>query len=134
MSALLGRMSVGARVFAVLGAWFVILAVIYTVFAYGEWSGSVMLVLSAGLCGFVAVELARDPDDIEAGDHTDLEGTVAAAGSEHEPPTSSLPTFLTAAGMVVIAAGLPLGVWIIVPGVVMVLGGVLGMVNESARQ
>ena len=133
MSALLARMSVGARIFAVLAIWFLVLDVIYTITAYGEWAGSVLLLLGALLSGFVAVEAVRSPQDIEAADRPQYGGPVPAAVAETEPPTSSLPSFLLAAGMVVTAAGLPLGAWIIVPGVVMVLGGILGMIDESAR-
>jgi hypothetical protein len=125
---------VGAKVFAGLAAYFLLLDVVYTATAYGEWAGTVLLALGVLFSGFVAVELARRSADERAGDTSPPgDGPTLAAEAADEPPASSLSSFVLAAGIVVTIAGLPLGVWIIVPGVVLVTSGVLGMIAESAR-
>ncbi|MPY92855.1 MAG: hypothetical protein GEV08_07225 [Acidimicrobiia bacterium] len=130
----LGAWPVGTKVFAALAAYFVLLNVVYTATAYGEWAGTVLLGLAGLLAAFIALELFRRPEDERAGDASPAGGgPTLAAVAEHEPPTSSLPSFVLAAGMVVTSAGLPLGVWIILPGLVLVVSGVLGMIAESAR-
>ena len=49
MRALVASLPVGSRIFAGLAAYFVVLDALYTVFAYGEWAGSVLLALGAAL-------------------------------------------------------------------------------------
>lgn len=126
---------VGAKVFAGLAAYFLLLGLVYTVTAYGEWAGTVLLALGALCSAFVAVELSRRSADERAGDTSPPgQAPTLAAGAADEPPTSSLPAFQLAAGMVVTVAGLPLGVWITAPGLVLAVGGVLGMIAESASR
>jgi hypothetical protein len=124
--------AVGSRIFLALTAFFVVLAVVYGLSADGEWAGTALLALSAGLSvltgGFLVLLDRRgglreelDPEDYEDRDTLFL-------------PHASLRPFVVGSGIVLIAAGLPLGNWLIVPGGVLVVIGLAGMVEEGRRR
>lgn len=131
-------MHIEARIFEILTAFFVLSAIIYGVltalFATGglEWAGTVALLLSGGLSlitgtffRFVARRLDTRPEDYEDAEISDGAGELGFY-SPHSwwPLMVALSASVTAVGM---ALWLP---WLIVAGVVLVLGAVSGLVFE----
>ncbi len=131
-------MHIEARIFEILTAFFVLSAIVYGVltalFATGglEWAGTVALLLSGGLSlitgtffRFVARRLDTRPEDYEDAEISDGAGELGFY-SPHSwwPLMVALSASVTAVGM---ALWLP---WLIVAGVVLVLGAVSGLVFE----
>jgi hypothetical protein len=131
-------MHVEARLFEILTAFFVLVAVAYGVltgiFQYGgvEWAGTVALVLTAGLSliigtffRFVARRLDTRPEDYEDAEVSDGAGELGFF-SPHSwwPILIALSASVTAVGVAFWLA------WLIVAGVVFVLSSVAGLVFE----
>lgn len=131
-------MHIEARIFEILTAFFAISALVYGVltslFANGgiEWAGTTALVLSGGLSlitgtffRFVARRLDTRPEDYEDAEISDGAGELGFF-SPHSwwPVMIALSASVTAVGL---ALWLP---WLIVAGVVLVLGSVSGLVFE----
>ena len=131
-------MHIEARIFEILTAFFVLAAIGYGtltgLFATGglEWAGTTALVLSAGLSlitgtffRFVARRLDTRPEDYEDAEISDGAGELGFY-SPHSwwPVLIALAFSTTAVGA---ALWLP---WLIVAGVVLVLGAVSGLVFE----
>lgn len=131
-------MHIESRIFEILTAFFFIVAAIYGVltslFAQGglEWAGTVALALSGGLSliagtffRFVARRLDTRPEDYEDAEISDGAGELGFY-SPHSwwPILVALSASVTAVGA---ALWLP---WLIVAGVVLVLGSVAGLVFE----
>lgn len=124
--------AVGSRIFLALATFFVVLAVIYGLTSDGEWAGTALLVLSAGLSiltgGFLALLDRRGGlrEELEPEDYEDRDVLFL--------PHASLRPFWIGSGAVLIAAGLPLGNWLLVPGGVLVAVGLAGLVEEGRRR
>ena len=131
-------MHIEARLFEILCAFFVLATVVYGIltalFAPGglEWAGTTALALTAGLAliigtffRFVARRLDTRPEDYEDAEISDGAGELGFY-SPHSwwPLMVALSASVTAVGM---ALWLP---WLIVAGVVLVLGAVSGLVFE----
>ncbi len=131
-------MHVEARIFEILTAFFVVSSIAYgtltALFANGglEWVGTVALVLSGGLSliigtffRFVARRLDTRPEDYEDAEISDGAGELGFF-SPHSwwPILIALAFSITAVGA---ALWLP---WLIVAGIVLVLGAVSGLVFE----
>ena len=122
---------VGFRIFLALAAFFAVLAVVYGVTS-GEAAGTALLALSGGLSimtgGFLAlVDRAgglREELDVE--DYDDAEALFL--------PHASLRPLWLGTGCVLVAAGLPLGGWLLLPGLVLIGFGLVGMVEEGRRR
>ena len=131
-------MHIEARIFELLTAFFVISSIAYGVltamFATGgiEWAGLTALVLSGGLSlitgtffRFVARRLDTRPEDYEDAEISDGAGELGFFS-----PHSWWPILIALSGSVT-AVGLALWLpWLIVAGVVLVLGSVSGLVFE----
>ena len=124
--------------FEVLTAFFVLASVVYGVLTalYGnggiEWAGTTALVLTAGLSliiatffRFVARRLDTRPEDYEDAEISDGAGELGFYAPHSWWPILIALSFSTAA--VGAALWLP---WLIVAGVVLVLGAVSGLVFE----
>lgn len=122
-------LSVGTKVFGVLGVYFLALGAFYGSFAY-EWAGTALLLLAGVASLLVAVWLGQR-NEVDSSYNLEVHEDLEADAAHGELPDASPAALLVGIGMVVAIAGLPLGVWIIVPGVVMVLAGVMGMLAES---
>lgn len=124
--------AVGFRIFLALTAFFVVLAVVYAATADGEWAGVALLGLSGGLSlmtgGFLALLDRRGGlrEELVVADYEDRESLFL--------PHASLRPFWAGSGAVLIAAGLPLGAWLLLPGVVLLGVGLVGMVEEGRRR
>jgi hypothetical protein len=122
---------VGSQIFQYLTVFFVVLTVIYWFSSY-EWAGTWLLALSAGLSaltgGFLTLLDRRGGlrQELEPEDYEDREVLFL--------PHASLRPFWVGAGAVLVAAGLPLGAWLLVPGGVLVAFGLVGMIEEGRRR
>jgi hypothetical protein len=126
----LRELSVGSKVFGALGVYFLALGALYGSFSY-EWAGTALLLLSGVASLLVAVWLGQR-SEVDSSFNLEVHEDLEAEASHGELPDASPAALLVGVGMVVAIAGLPLGVWVIVPGVVMVLAGVMGMLAESS--
>jgi hypothetical protein len=124
--------TVGFRIFLALAAFFVLLAVVYWFASDYEWAGTVLLALSAGLSlltgGFLALVDHRGGlrEELEVEDYEDREVLFL--------PHASLRPFWVGSGAVLVAAGLPLGIWLLLPGGVLLAVGLVGMVEEGRKR
>ena len=124
--------AVGLRIFLALAAFFLLLAIVYAATSDGEWAGAALLALSAGLSlltgGFLALVERRGGlrEELDPADYEDGEALFL--------PHASLRPFWVGAGAVLMAAGLPLGAWLFLPGVVLLALGLVGMVEEGRRR
>jgi len=123
---------VGLRIFLALAAFFLLLAVVYAATSDGEWAGVALLALSAGLSlltgGFLFLVERRGGlrQELDPADYEDREVLFL--------PHTSLRPFWVGTGVVLMAAGLPLGAWLFIPGVVLLAIGVVGLVEEGRRR
>ena len=122
---------VGSQIFQYLTVFFLVLTVIYWFSSY-EWAGTALLLLSGGLSamtgGFLTLVDRRGGlrEELEPDDYEDREVLFL--------PHASIRPFWVGAGAVLMAAGLPLGNWLLVPGAVLVVFGLVGMVEEGRRR
>ena len=114
------------RVFAGMGAFVVVIAILYWFTSYED-AGSVLLVLSAVLGLWFGTFLwlqqrgASDPTDPTEPDTGYL-------------PHASIWPLLIGLGAASIANGLVLGIWVIVPGVGALAFGIAGFVRQSRHR
>ena len=131
-------MHIEARLFEILTAFFLISAVVYGVltglFQYGgiEWAGTVALALSGGLSlitgtffRFVARRLDTRPEDYEDAEISDGAGELGFYS-----PHSWWPILIALSASVTAVGGALWLPWLLITGVVFVLGSVSGLVFE----
>jgi hypothetical protein len=124
--------SYGSRIFLALAAFFVVLATIYWFVSDYEWAGTALLALSGGLSvltgGFLALLDRRGGlrEELVPEDYDDRDVLFL--------PHASLRPFWVGSGCVLLAAGLALGIWLLLPGAVLVGVGIVGMVEEGRRR
>ncbi len=117
-----GQVRVQSRIFFAIGAAVAVMAAIYAVAAYEE-AGSVMLALAACLslvCGTFLwfQDRASATDDAVTDDGMYL-------------PHSSIWPFWIGVAAFLITNGLVLGIWFLVPGLVVLTAGVVGFIRQS---
>ncbi|HEY5887219.1 MAG TPA: cytochrome c oxidase subunit 4 [Acidimicrobiales bacterium] len=124
--------AVGLRIFLALAVFFLLLAIVYFATSDGEWAGAVLLALSAGLSvvtgGFLFLVDRRGGlrEELDPADYEDRDVLFL--------PHASLRPFWLGAGIVLMAAGLPLGAWLFLPGLVLLGVGLVGLVEEGRRR
>jgi hypothetical protein len=124
----------------VLTAYFVVLAIIYTVWAIidtneVEWVGSIAIGLSAGLSGFIAyyLQLVKKNQGGELPeDRLDAEIDDGDPEIGHYSPWSWWP-FTLAAGLATVFLGVSVGFWVAMYAVPLVLVALFGWVYEYYR-
>jgi hypothetical protein len=122
---------VGSQIFQYLTVFFLVLTVIYWFSSY-EWAGTALLLLSGGLSamtgGFLTLLDRRGGlrQELVPEDYEDREVLFL--------PHASIRPFWVGSGAVLMAAGLPLGNWLLVPGAVLVGIGLVGMIEEGRRR
>ena len=143
------------RVFLAVGTFVLVLGAIYWATAYEE-SGTVMLIVAAVLSLWIGTYLwlrTRGPSakSLEAGaalgeamaargDAWPGAGIAAADPQSHEEtvahylPHSSVWPFAIGIGAATVANGLVLGVWLIVPGALLMVLGIAGFVRQTRRR
>jgi Cytochrome c oxidase subunit IV len=117
------------RVFVAIAAIVALMAVVYWLVADEEYSGVVLLALTVGLTGWVALYLwlglrGEGPTAPEA----------PAEVHEHYLPHASLWPFAIGLGAATLANGLVLGLWVIVPGAALMALGLGGFVRQTRRR
>ena len=124
----------------VLTAYFVVLAIIYTVWAIidtneVEWVGSIAIALSAGLSGFIAyyLQLVKKNQGGELPeDRLDAEIDDGDPELGHFSPWSWWPITL-AGGLAIVFLGVSVGVWVAMYAAPLVLVALIGWVYEHYR-
>jgi hypothetical protein len=135
------------RVFGFIGALLLVIGAIYWFTAYED-AGTVMLVLAGVLALWIAVflwlqqrgpigpameaEQAHGEAVAAAGRAT--AGTGLAKGTEHYLPHASAWPFAIGLGAATVANGLVLGLWVIMPGAVLMALGIGGFVRQTRRR
>ncbi|HZA00398.1 MAG TPA: cytochrome c oxidase subunit 4 [Acidimicrobiales bacterium] len=130
--------SVPWRVFLAVGLGLAVIAGIYWGTSYEE-GGTVLLILAMALPLWIAAYLwlgiraarAPHPRPVEAG--TAEAGAASAEVSEYLPHASAWP-FAIGLGAAGVANGLVLGVWVIVPGALLMVIGIGGFVRQTRRR
>jgi hypothetical protein len=123
--------SYGYRIFLALAAFFVVLTVIYWFSSDYEWAGTALLALSAGLSvltgGFLVLVDRRGGlrEELEVADYDDPELFL---------PHASIRPFWMGLGCILLASGLALGIWLLLPGAILVAIGAIGMIEEGRRR
>lgn len=120
-----------------IAAFILLMSAVYWFLSY-EHAGSVLLLLSAGLVLItgsylvVATRKMSAPADGPGG----VDRTSPASGEEHEEylPHASVWPLGLGAGSVVLANGLALGLWAIVPGTIILAVSVVGYARQSRHR
>jgi hypothetical protein len=115
----LGRLFLGIAAFLIVGG------TVYVVFS-DEWAGKVLLLLAAGLGLIIGLFLELGVDK------------TTDDGAEPEQglylPHSSIWPFWLGVGALVIANGFALGLWGLIPGVIIMALALLGFGRQSRRR
>lgn len=123
-----GRIEAG--IFLGIGAFVFVLCVIYTVTS-GEEAGATMLLLTAGLGalagGYLLRQSRRAPDPASVGGNRQVP-------EEAYLPHASIWPLGVGAGCVVMANGLALGAWALVPGALLTAASTLGYARQSRHR
>ncbi len=129
-------------IFTILTVYFVILATVYTVWNFiengrMEWAGSIVILLSGGLAGFIAAYLAlsrkkQGGELIEDRLDSDIDDGDPELGEFS--PWSWWPMFLAfAISIVVLGLCIGFSFWLTFLGLPLVIVGVVGWVYEYYR-
>jgi len=113
-----------ARIFGLLGAYALVLGSIYGATSDERTGLALLLITGIGSLGFAGWlhQHRRDPSNRAPGP-TSSDDTRAVDRPPYVPPTSTAPLLL-GAGTTLVIAGIPLGLWVVVPGLVLVAWGV----------
>jgi hypothetical protein len=119
------------RVFLAIGVFLMVIAAIYWATAYEE-GGVVMLLLAGALALWIATYLWLR---VRATSPAAAEGSEPPGGASdgYEPHASVWP-FTIGLGAATMANGLALGLWVLVPGAVLLAVGVGGFVRQTRRR
>ena len=121
---------VEARIFLGIGAFVFVLFVLYAATS-GEEAGTTMLLLTAGLGalagGYLLHQARRAPDPARIG------GNRQVTEEAYLPHASVWPLGI-GAGCVVMANGLALGAWALLPGALLTVASVLGYARQSRHR
>ena len=124
-------MKVEARLFSGIGAFLLVVGIIY-LFISGEVTGATLLLVCSGLGGVVGYYLwftARRLDDLRPEDRLDAEVEDGAGELGFFPPHSWWPVTM-AAGAALVVLGTIFGLWLIITGAVVTLWAISGFVLE----
>jgi hypothetical protein len=123
--------SYGSRIFLALATFFVVLTVIYWFVSDYEWAGTALLALSAGLSllmgGFLVLVDRRGGlrEELDVEDYDDPALFL---------PHASIRPFWMGLGCILLSAGLALGIWLLLPGGILLVVGAVGMIEDSRRR
>jgi hypothetical protein len=129
-------MRVEARIFLGIAAFLVLATAVYFVTS-SEDAGSTMLLLAGGMAlivgGYLAFQARTSTDAAEPG--------RAGSGGSEEPaleeaylPHASVWPFALGMGLVVLANGLALGLWAVIPGGLLTAASAWGYARQSRRR
>lgn len=132
--ALTAGMRVEAKILFAIAVFLVVATGVYGV-ASSEHAGTTMLLLSGGMALIVAAYLAFQVHvgaKAEVTEGEDEEGGDAAA--EEYLPHASIWPFGVGMGLVLMANGLALGMWALVPGALLAGSSLFGYARQSRRR
>lgn len=125
--------TVPARVFLAIGILVGIIGIIYWSTAYEE-AGTVMLLLTATLGLWIAVYLWLHTRAVEGPGAEEVPVGVRVTAAKPYLPHASAWPFAIGLGAATVANGLVLGLWVIVPGVALLVLGIGGFVRQTRRR
>ena len=125
-------MSTTGRVFLALGAFLVVVSVIYGVTS-GEEAGTAMLALAGALALLIGEYLRRGAVGGEPVDTTGGSGAATVPEGAYLPHESIWPFWL-GVGALVVFNGLALGLWGLIPGGIITAVAVWGFARQSRRR
>jgi hypothetical protein len=117
-------MRVEARMYLAIAGFLVVAFAIYLLASY-EWAGVVLLLVGAVMGVFMGGYLER-----QARVRTDAAAIEGAASGEYLPHASIWP-FGLGAGALLMANGLALGLWAVLPGAALMAGSLWGFARQS---
>lgn len=121
-----------AWLFGSLGAFYLLLAIIYAATAY-EWAGVALLGFGAVFSFIAAIYFATELRDVQQ-DVEELEEAPAAEPPSHEglylPPTSVWPIGV-GVGTALTLAGIAIGWWVLLPGAALLAHSLIGFAAQS---
>ena len=130
-------MRVEARIFLGIAGFLVVATVVYGL-AGSEFAGTTMLLLAAGMAlGVGAYLAAQSRRHVDPAEGEPLEGgAVEPAPAAHDAylPHASVWPFAMGMGLVVMANGLVLGLWALVPGALLTGTSLWGYARQSRRR
>jgi hypothetical protein len=121
------------RVFVSIGVFVAVIAAIYAGTAY-EGAGTVMLIVASVLALWVGSFLWLKEREQEAAGEGGHEPEALASSDSHYLPHASAWPFAIGLGAATLANGLVLGLWVIVPGVILMAIGIGGFVRQTRRR
>lgn len=130
-------MTTTGKIMLGIAAFILLISAVYWFLSY-EHAGSVLLLLSSGLLlitgSYLVVATRKMSEPVEGPDEADE--AAPASGGEHEEylPHASIWPLGVGAGSVVLANGLALGLWAIVPGTIILAASVFGYARQSRHR
>ena len=128
-----------AAVFFVIGSFSLLIAAVYLVWTSRtpsgtEFAGGAALVFAAAFSAFFGIFLARSVRDVQA-DVARAEAAEAAGSTDPDEvlylPATSIWPLPIGVGLSLVLAGIPLGFWVLIPGVALLLQGLIGFMHQS---
>ena len=123
------RVSIEATIFLVLAVYFVGAAIAYGILA-DEDAGTVMLALTAVFSAVIGVLLVRHPPPRRGERVPELQDEGPAEEGMYLPQASFWP-LPVGWGLVLTVGGLALGIWVLIPGLLLTIRGVIGFMVQS---
>jgi uncharacterized membrane protein len=117
-------MRVEARMYLVIAGFLAVAFAVYLLASY-EWAGTVLLLVGAVMGVFLGGYLER-----QARLRTDAAAVEHPGGGEYLPHASIWP-FGLGVGALLMANGLALGLWAVLPGAALMAGSVWGFARQS---
>ena len=122
------RVSIEAIIFLALAVYFAGTAIAYGILA-DEDAGTVMLVVTAVFSGLIGLLLVRHPPP-RRGERVPTPEAEEPVEGLYLPQASFWPLPI-GWGVVLMVGGLALGLWILIPGVLLTVRGLIGFMGQS---
>jgi hypothetical protein len=123
----LGRLLTDVRVWVVLAVLLSLGGVVYGVWS-NEWAGTALLVLVGAFAGIIGGYVAFEARFVRAPERADA---PSSESSEPYLPHQSVWPLELGAGMTLALSGFALGLWVLVPGLVLIAHSLVGWVRQS---
>jgi Cytochrome c oxidase subunit IV len=123
----LARLLTDVRTWVVLAAMLSLGGVVYGVWS-NEWAGTALLVLVGAFAGIIGGYIAFETRFVATREGRE---TAALESAEHYLPHQSVWPLELGAGMTLALSGFALGLWVLVPGLVLTVHSLVGWVRQS---